>query len=261
MYFIEVKMKAILETYPNDLIKNTAESLKKIEQVKPPKWSTYVKTGVHKERQPVDPDWWYIRSAAVLRSVHKLGPIGVSKLRTKYGGRKNRGVAADKVYKGSGKILRLVLQQLEEAGFVKQGQKGTHKGRIITPKGISLLSENSSSVVVATKPKKEEKAPKKKAEKKEEPKAEEPKVEEPKVEEPKVEEPKVEEPKVEEPKVEEPKVEEPKVEEPKVEEPKVEEPKVEEPKVEEPKVEEPKVEEPKVEEPEAEKKSADEKVE
>lgn len=167
-------MKSIFEANPSEIIIKSSEELKKIDQIKPPKWSMYVKTGVHRERPPVDSDWWYVRCAAVLKSVQKLGPIGVSKLRTKYGGRKNRGVAADKSYKGSGKIVRLALQQLESAGFVKQDQKGMHKGRIITPKGISFLQNISSKLVVPQKkeeksiPKKEDKISKPKVEVKEE---------------------------------------------------------------------------------------------
>ena len=77
--------------YPNDLIDQVAENLKDVEAVSAPAWAAFVKTGMHKERIPADKDWWYKRAAAILRTVYKLGPIGTQKLRTKYGGRKNRG--------------------------------------------------------------------------------------------------------------------------------------------------------------------------
>jgi len=133
-------MKGIYDQDPNELIKATAEKLKKLEQISPPEWAVWVKTGVHKERSPAQKDWWYIRAAAILRSIYKLGPIGVSKLRTKYGGKKNRGMRQEEFRKGSGNIIRTVLQQLEAADLVKQNEKGIHKGRIITPKGTKLLS-------------------------------------------------------------------------------------------------------------------------
>jgi len=123
---------------PQDqLIEKTAEELKKL--IHMPSWALFVKTGAHKEKPPVDNDWWYIRSAAVLRKVYFLGPIGVSKLRIKYGGKRNRGYKPEKFYKGSGSIIRKVLQQLEEAKLVKQETIGKHKGRVITPKGTSVL--------------------------------------------------------------------------------------------------------------------------
>lgn len=122
-----------------ELILKAAEELKKIPEIKPPEWAPFVKTGMHKERPPVSNDWWYVRAASILRTVYRLGPVGVSKLRTKYGGKKNRGVKKEHFFKGSGNILRKSLQQLEKAGLVKFAEKGVHKGRIITPKGKSFL--------------------------------------------------------------------------------------------------------------------------
>jgi small subunit ribosomal protein S19e len=96
---------------------------------------------MHKERPPLKEDWWYMRAASVLRKVSILGPVGVEKLRTKYGGKKNRGHKTEHRFKGSGNIVRKVLQQLEKAGLIKKGDKGVHKGRVITPKGISLIDK------------------------------------------------------------------------------------------------------------------------
>ena len=124
-----------------ELIEKAAEELKKIPEIKPPEWAPFVKTGMHKERPPASNDWWYTRVASVLRTVYRLGPVGVSKLRTKYGGKKNRGVKKEHFFKGSGNILRKSLQQLEKAGFVKFTEKGIHKGRVITPKGRSFLDK------------------------------------------------------------------------------------------------------------------------
>lgn len=129
-----------------ELILKTAEELKKVPEIKPPAWASFVKTGMHKERPPVNDDWWYVRAASVLRSIYRFGPVGVSKLRTKYGGKKNRGVKKEHFYKGSGNILRKSLQQLEKAGFVKFTEKGLHKGRIITPKGKSLLDKIATQI-------------------------------------------------------------------------------------------------------------------
>ncbi len=134
-------MPTMYDIDPQELILKTAEELKKLPEIKPPAWASFVKTGMHKERPPMKNDWWYIRTASVLRTVYRLGPVGVSKLRTKYGGKKNRGVKKEHFYKGSGNILRKSLQQLEKAGFVKFEEKGVHKGRVITPKGRSFLDK------------------------------------------------------------------------------------------------------------------------
>lgn len=125
----------------NDLILKTAEELEKMSDITPPSWSDFVKTGVHKERAPVQNNWWYIRAAAVLQTLQKRGPIGVSKLRVKYGGKKNRGSRPEKFFRASGNILRKILQQLEKAGLAAKEEKGAHKGRIITPAGAKLLGK------------------------------------------------------------------------------------------------------------------------
>lgn len=135
----------------NELILKAAEELKKIKDIIPPSWADFVKTGMHKERPPVQKDWWYIRAASVLNAINKLGPVGVSKLRTKYGGKKNRGYRPEKFFKGSGNILRKILQQLEKAGLAAKADKGIHKGRIITPAGLALLGKVAAAIMTEKK--------------------------------------------------------------------------------------------------------------
>ena len=65
------------------------DSIKKVKEIKAPEWSIFVKTGVHKERPPVNPEWWVVRAASVLSKVNKNGPVGTNKLAKQYGGRKN----------------------------------------------------------------------------------------------------------------------------------------------------------------------------
>jgi small subunit ribosomal protein S19e len=142
-------MPSIFDVEPGKLIAELAKELKQYPEIKAPAWSQYVKTGVHKERPPIEVDWWYTRTAAVLRSVLRLGPIGVSKLRTKYGGKKNRGHKTEHTYKGSGSIARKALQQLEAAGLIKKAEKGVHKGRVVSDKGKKLLSSIAKKLYVA----------------------------------------------------------------------------------------------------------------
>ena len=129
----------VYDVQPTELIIRTAEELKRIPDIKPPAWAQFARTGVFKERAPVQSDWWYIRSAAVLRKILVFGPIGVSKLRMQYGGKKNRGSKPERFYKGSGSVIRNILQQLEKAGLAVNAEKGLRKGRIISAKGHKLL--------------------------------------------------------------------------------------------------------------------------
>ena len=101
------------------LITHLSTELKKVKCMAPPQWAGWVKTGVHKERAPTSPEWWYMRAASILRKTGAMGPIGVSKLRGHYGGKRNRGMMPGHFYKGSGNIVRTIFQQLEEAQFVQ----------------------------------------------------------------------------------------------------------------------------------------------
>ncbi len=125
------------------VIEKTAEALKKVPEIQAPKWSEFVKTGTSRERPPVDQDWWYVRSASIMKKISRLGPVGVNKLRKKYGGKKNRGHKPGKRFDASGNIIRKILQQLEKAGFIEQTAKGAHKGRVLTAKGKSFLDKSS----------------------------------------------------------------------------------------------------------------------
>ena len=125
-----------------ELIGNVAGKLKGNENVNPPEWAAFVKTGAHKEMPPIDEEWWYTRCAAVLRTVYKEGPIGAERLRSVYGGKKDMGSSPYHKAKGSGSIARLVLQQLENAGFVRT----LKRGRVVSPQGQKLLDNSAHEV-------------------------------------------------------------------------------------------------------------------
>lgn len=139
-------MPRMMEVAPGELIEKVSGELEKEPDIKAPEWAVFVKTGRSRERPPVRQDWWHVRAASVLRSVARLGPVGVSKLRVKYGSKKNRGHKPERFFRGSGSIARNLLQQLEKAGLVRQAAKGTHKGRIITSKAAALLNKVAGEI-------------------------------------------------------------------------------------------------------------------
>lgn len=129
---------SIRDVPPERLIEEAAKKLQAMEEMKPPAWSSFVKTGVSRERPPQQKDWWWTRAASILRKFYSGKDMGVSNLRKAYSGRKRRGHKPEHRYKASGAIIRKILQQLESAGFLKT-MKG--KGRLITPKGKAFLRE------------------------------------------------------------------------------------------------------------------------
>ena len=142
-----LRMATILDVNVCKLITEAGKALKLQKVVNMPDWAKFVKTGTAKERCPIDEDWWYYRAASILRKVYLDGPIGVSKLRTKYGSKKNRGHKPEEFRRASGKIIRLILQQLEKSELVKTDMKDVHKGRVITPKGKSFLDKVATTIL------------------------------------------------------------------------------------------------------------------
>lgn len=137
-------MTTVYDVPADLLIRKVAEVLKSRQEIKPPAWAAFAKTGVHKEMPPEDPDWWYVRSAALLRRVYIDGPLGVQRMRSFYGGKKDRGSKPDAFRKGSGSVLRKSLQQLEACGFVAHDKSG----RRIAPAGQSFLDAMAKDVLV-----------------------------------------------------------------------------------------------------------------
>ncbi|MFB6145325.1 MAG: 30S ribosomal protein S19e [Candidatus Nanohaloarchaea archaeon] len=124
------------------LIQEVAKELE--DDFEAPEWTEYAKTGSGKERPPEQGNWYHIRSAAILRRIYMEGPLGVSRLRTIYGGRKNNGHQPEHHAKASGKVIRTALQNLEDAGYVEE-EEG--EGRVITDKGKKFLDNKADKVL------------------------------------------------------------------------------------------------------------------
>ncbi len=135
-------MATVYEVPSDKLIATLAEDLKTNIKLKRPEWAVFVKTGTHRERQPDDLNWWWIRAASILRKVYINGPVGVQRLRTAYGDRKNRGVKPEEFRRAGGKIIRVILKEFDNLGFTEK----SGSGRIITKKGQSHLDKISSEI-------------------------------------------------------------------------------------------------------------------
>jgi len=120
-------------------IKHLAKHIKdNIDQVQPPTWATIAKTSSHTQRQPQDPDWWFTRTASILRKIYLHGPIGTQTLRANYGGRKGNKVSREHAKKGGGSNIREIMQQLEAAGLIETIK---NKGRTLTKEGRRTLDK------------------------------------------------------------------------------------------------------------------------
>jgi small subunit ribosomal protein S19e len=137
-------MTSVFELNAQEYNLKLAEALKQIPEFKQPEWISFVKSGPAKERPIDEEDFWYKRSASILRQIYKKNIVGVNRLRTKYGSKKNRGFKPEEFRKAGGKIIRTILQQSDAAGFTEiakaiKGVRGKKPGRQLTAKGKEFL--------------------------------------------------------------------------------------------------------------------------
>ena len=126
------------------LIEGLVKHLKdEVDEITPPEWALFAKTGVHAQRPPTNPDWWFVRCASILRKIYVKGPLGIEKLRQEYGGRLDRGAKPEHASKGGGAIVRNAIQQLQAAGLVRSQR---NEGRVVTSQGRQLLDRLSTNL-------------------------------------------------------------------------------------------------------------------
>lgn len=135
-------MAKVFDVPADDLISKLSDQLKKDKKINPPEWASYVKTGTHAEKIPQNRDWWYTRCASLVRKVYLHGPIGISDLKSYYGGRKRIGYNLDHHKDAGGAIIRNALQQLEASGYVEKKSKG----RSISSEGMKRIDRLATEI-------------------------------------------------------------------------------------------------------------------
>jgi small subunit ribosomal protein S19e len=135
-------MAKVFDVPADDLISKLSDQLKKDKKINPPEWASYVKTGTHAEKIPQNRDWWYTRCASLVRKVYLHGPIGISDLKSYYGGRKRIGYNLDHHKDAGGAIIRNALQQLEASGYVEKKSKG----RSISNEGMKRVDRLATEI-------------------------------------------------------------------------------------------------------------------
>lgn len=135
-------MAKVFDVPADDLISKLSDQLKKDKKINPPEWASYVKTGTHAEKIPQNRDWWYTRCASLVRKVYLHGPIGISDLKSYYGGRKRIGYNLDHHKDAGGAIIRKALQQLEASGYVEKKSKG----RSISSEGMKRVDRLATEI-------------------------------------------------------------------------------------------------------------------
>ena len=134
-------MTTVYDVDGNVLVASVARRLKE-SGIKKPAYIDLVKSSAGRERPPSDSDFWYMRCASILRTVYLNGPIGISRLRTKYGSNQAHKRSKHHQKRSGGSMIKDAFDVLESQGYVKKNDKG----RTITAKGKSLLDKTSSEI-------------------------------------------------------------------------------------------------------------------
>ncbi|KAJ2777857.1 Protein component of the small (40S) ribosomal subunit [Coemansia javaensis] len=130
-----------------EFIKAYAAHLKRSGKLEVPEWTEYAKTGSFKELSPYDPDWFYVRAAAVARHIYVRGRgVGIGALAKRMGDAKRRGTRPNHHADASTNSLRKIIQGLEKLGILEQHPDG---GRKITSAGQRDLDRISVQVARA----------------------------------------------------------------------------------------------------------------
>jgi len=130
-----------------------ASHLKRSGKLEIPVWVDLVKTGTFKELAPYDPDWYFVRAAAIARHIYLRKSVGVGALQKLHGGRNRRGNRPSHHHDCSGSVQRKICQSLEKIGVLEQGPDG---GRRITQDGQRDLDRIATAVVQAAQEEEEE---------------------------------------------------------------------------------------------------------
>ena len=141
-------MATLFDAPAEDLVEALADEL--ADDLEQPEWAELAKTGTARELPPEQADFWALRGASILRKVAVDGPVGVERLSTAYGDAKQGStryrVRPNRKTDGSKKIVRTLLQQLEDAGYIETREG---EGRAVSGDGRALLDETAAEVIEA----------------------------------------------------------------------------------------------------------------
>ena len=134
---------------PAELFINAlAAHLKDTNKIELPNNVDLIKTGVGRQLSPYDKDWFYVRVAAVARKIYLRPHLGVGTMQHIFGTKQNFGYAKYHHSKGSGKIIRLSLAQLEKLEYLEKDSNRELKknSRIVSSKGRKELNNIAKKV-------------------------------------------------------------------------------------------------------------------
>jgi len=153
---IEINQKkagfTVLDAPANKLVNQVASFFKEKNIIKIPKYASLVKTSRANDCEPINPDYFYYKAAAIVRKLYvtKSKNVGVGSLRVMFSKKERRGSQPPKTFRAGGKIIREIVIQLKNAGYVKNyggKEDETNSGLFLTQKGRSELDKIASGLM------------------------------------------------------------------------------------------------------------------
>ena len=142
----------VFDAPANDLINKLAEFFKEKNIIKLPKYALLVKCSRSNDCEPINPDYIYYKAAAICRKLYvtKSKNIGVGSLRSMFSKKERRGSQPPKTFRAGGKIIRELVIQLKNAGYIDNyGKKEdeTNSGLFLTKTGRSEMDKIASGIL------------------------------------------------------------------------------------------------------------------
>ena len=141
----------VLDAPANKLINQVAAFFKEKNIIKVPKYALLVKTSKSNDCEPINPDYIFYKAAAICRKLYvtKSKNVGVGSLRSMFSKKQRRGCQPPKTFRAGGKIIRELVIQLKNAGYIQNygGEEETNSGLFLTKTGRSELDKIASGLM------------------------------------------------------------------------------------------------------------------
>ena len=153
---IEINQKkagfTVLDAPANKFINQLAAFFKEKNIIKVPKYAPLVKCSRAHDCEPINPDYIFYKAAAICRKLYltKSKNIGVGSLRVMFSKKERRGSQPPRTFRAGGKIIRELVIQLKNAGYVQNyggKEEETNSGLFLTKNGRSELDKIASGLM------------------------------------------------------------------------------------------------------------------
>ncbi|KAI5148369.1 small subunit ribosomal protein S19e [Enteropsectra breve] len=130
-------MDSVFRVQPKPLINAIVDTLKSNGNISLPENHDIIKTGHGKQYSPENPDWYYVRMAAIVRQAMRFGTVSRKGLAHRYGIRKNRGVRPTKFARASDFVNHSAIEELKKIGWFNFD----NEENILTKEAKDILGE------------------------------------------------------------------------------------------------------------------------